>query len=202
MLTSILGCFHEHYPKAELTLSDDNLKAMKNAISREEIDMAFVTANSLDQPKGQSLELKREEVVFAVPSTHSYCHGAKSSTKHSLTRKELQDNFGNTPFILQLKGSCIRYLIDDFWGNDFNPIIACNTSHAQSICEMVSSNIGVGFIPTGYAVVSPRITYFSLEPKMYRIHAILFRKGLIMESPHKYLVELSLKYVEENWKNL
>ena len=96
----------------------------------------------------------------------------------------------------------IRYLVDAFFGKDFNPIIACSTSHAQSICDMVSSNIGVGFIPTGYAVDSPRITYFSLEPKMYRIHAILFRKDLIMEPPHKYLVKLAQKYVEENWKNL
>lgn len=202
MLTSILVDFRKYYPRVELALSDDNLRAMKNAIAKGEVDIAFITANSLDQYKTQSLELKKEEVVFAAPNSHPYCKSLEPGRRYSLTSKDLLENFRNTPFILQLKGSCIRYLIDDFFNKDFTPIIACSTSHAQSICDMVSSNIGVGFIPTGYAVDSPRITYFSLEPKMYRIHAILFKKDLIMEPPHKYLIELAQKYVEENWKNL
>lgn len=202
MLTSILVDFRKYYPRVELALSDDNLRAMRNATAKGEIDIAFVTANALDQHKGQSLELKKEEVVFAAPISHPYCQSLEPGKHYSLTSRQVLEHFENTPFILQLKGSCIRYLVDAFFGKDFNPIIACSTSHAQSICDMVSSNIGVGFIPTGYAVDSPRITCFSLEPKMYRIHAILFRKDLIMEPPHKYLVKLAQKYVEENWKNL
>ena len=94
-------------------------------------------------------------------------------------------------------------MVDRFFENlDFNPIVACNTSHAQSICDMVSSNIGSGFIPTGYATSSPNITYFSLEPKMYRIHSIIYRKDLILGPPHRCLLELARKYVEENWQNL
>lgn len=203
MLTSILADFRKYYPKVELRLSDNNLRTTSNAISRGDLDIAFVTANSLEQYKGQSTELKREEVVFAAPDVHPYCRSLEPGKHHSLTLKELVRQFGSTPFILQLKGNCIRYLIDDFFqGEDFVPITACSTSHAQSICDMVSSNIGAGFIPTGYAVDSPRITYFSLEPRMYRIHSILYRKDLIMEPPHKYLIQLALSYVKENWQNL
>jgi len=195
--------FRKTYPKVELAMVNDNLFAMSTAISRGELDMAFVTANSLEQYKKQSLELKREEVVFGAPSAHPYCQKLEPSVHHSLTAEELLENFGSTPFILQLPGSCIRYLIDAFFEKqNFNPILACSTNHAQSICEMVSSNVGVGFIPTGYAVDSPDITYFSLEPKIYRIHSVLFRKDLIMGPPHKYLIELALKYVEANWNGL
>lgn len=203
MLTTILVDFRKTYPKVELAMVNDNLLAMSTAISRGELDMAFVTAHSLEQYKKQSLELKREEVVFGAPSAHPYCQNLDPSVHHSLTAQELLDNFGSNPFILQLPGSCIRYLIDAFFEKqNFKPILACSTNHAQSICEMVSSNVGGGFIPTGYAVDSPSITYFSLEPKMYRIHSVLFRKDLIMGPPHKYLIELALKYVEENWKGL
>lgn len=203
MLTSILGDFRKYYPNVELKLSDNNLRATTNAITRGDVDIAFVTANSLEQYKGQSTELKKEEVVFAAPDSHPYCQSLKPGERHSLTCRELVEHFGSTPFILQLKGNCIRYLIDDFFQQeDFVPITACSTSHAQSICDMVSSNIGAGFIPTGYAVDSPRITYFSLEPRMYRIHSILYRRDLIMEPPHKYLIELALNYVKENWQNL
>ena len=99
--------------------------------------------------------VKAREVVFGAPSAHP-CQNLDPSVHHSLTAQELLDNFGSNPFILQLPGSCIRYLIDAFFEKqNFKPILACSTNHAQSICEMVSSNVGGGFIPTGYAVDSP-----------------------------------------------
>ena len=201
MITSILIDFRKYYPRVEITLSNDNLQVMRNAINKGTVDIAFVTTDSLESHKAESLELKKEEVVFAVPSTHPYCQSLAPGKKHSLTNTQLIKNFGSTPFILQLKGSCIRYLVDAFWGKDFTPLLACSTSHAQSIWDMVASNIGVGFIPTGYAPPSPQITYFSLEPKLYRTHAVLFRKDLITEAPHKYLVDLAVNYAKENWKN-
>lgn len=196
MLSCILADFRQYYPKVELVLSDDNLDSMSNFISRGEIDLAFVTANSLEQYKGQSIELKKEEVVFAAPSLHPYCQKVKGNRQHSLTSAQLLEHFHNTPFILQHKGSCIRYLIEDFFDKqDFNPTIACMTSQAQSICDMISSNIGVGFIPVGYHIPYKQITSFSLDPKLYRIHSILYRKDLYMAPPHKCLIELAQTYV-------
>lgn len=203
MLTFILLDFCKVYPKVELTLSSGSLQIMSSHISRGEMDVAFVTAPSLEKWKGQSIELTKEEVVFAAPSTHPFCSQPDSSRPRALTSSQLLQYFGSSPFILQLKGSCIRYLIEDFFASqDFNPIIACNTSNAHSISDMVASNIGSGFIPTGYAVRSPQITCFSLEPKMYRIHSILYRKDLPLEPPHKYLFELAGNYAREHWKNL
>lgn len=203
MLTSILVDFRKYYPNVELTLSSDSLLFMKNAISHGELDIAFVAIHSLKQHKKQSIELKKEEVIFAVPSVHPYCQTLDSQALPSLTIDELIQHFGNFPFIMQMKGSCIRHLIDFFFKtHNFNPIIACNTNSAQSIYDMVSSNIGVGFIPISSLIQSPQITYFSLKPKMYRIHAILYRKDLIMRPAHKYLIDLALNYVEKCWKDL
>ncbi len=203
MLTSILVDFRKYYPRMELVLSDNNLRAIASGIDKGLVDIAFVTAYSLDPFKGHSLELKKEEVVFAAPDSHPYCQSLSPEDPHVLTSSQLLKHFGSTPFILQMKGSCIRYLIDNFFSNqDFTPAIACNTNHAQSICDMVSSNIGSGFIAIGYKDFSPGVTYFSLEPKLYRIHSIIYRKDLILEAPHKYLMELAQKYVKENWQNL
>ena len=114
MLTSILGDFRKYYPNVQLVLSDNNLNAMRNSISKGDVDIAFVTANSLEPYKGNSMELKKEEVVFAAPNSHPYCQSLKDTDRLSLTGRELLRCFGETPFILQLKGSCIRYLVDDF----------------------------------------------------------------------------------------
>ena len=203
MLSCILADFRKYYPKVELVLSDDNLRSTSNLIFRGELDLAFVTANSLEQYKGQSIELIKEEVVFAAPSIHPYCQKLSGSRNRSLNSQQLLEHFYKYPFILQHKGSCIRYLIEDFFDKqDFNPTIACSTSHAQSICDMVSSNIGVGFIPAGNEISTKQITFFSLEPRIYRIHSILYRKDLIMKPPHKYLIELAKKYMDTNWNNL
>jgi DNA-binding transcriptional LysR family regulator len=199
MLSCILADFRQYYPKVELVLSDDNLSSMSNFISRGEIDLAFVTANSLEQYKGQSIELKKEEVVFAAPSLHPYCQKVNGNRHRPLTSAQLLEHFHSSPFILQHKGSCIRYLIEDFFDKqDFNPTIACMTSQVQSICDMISSNIGVGFLPVGYQIPNKLITSFSLEPKLYRIHSILYRKDLIMTPPHKCLIELAQAYVKTN----
>ncbi|MDO5416237.1 MAG: LysR family transcriptional regulator [Lachnospiraceae bacterium] len=200
MLSSILVDFRKYYPNVELLLSDGNLRSMGTAISKGDMDIAFLTANSMDQYKGQCIELKKEEVVLAAPAAHPFCQKTADGTAHVLTSQQLLSAFRNFPFILQHKGSCIRYLVDDFFDEeDFNPIVACSTNNARSICDMVSSNIGIGFIPASYASPCPQITYFTLEPKLFRIHVILYRKDLVLEPPHKYLIELASRYAEENW---
>lgn len=202
MLSCILADFRKYYPRVELVLSDDNLRSTSNFISKGEIDLAFVTANSLEQYRGQSIELKKEEVVFAAPSSHPYCQKASGNRQRSLTSTQLLEHFQGSPFILQHNGSCIRYLIEDFFETvEFNPTVACMTSHVQSICDMVSSNIGVGFIPVEYQPPHKMITCFSLEPKLYRIHSILYRKDLIMTPPHKCLIDLAKTYVNTNWNH-
>lgn len=202
MLTTILAEFRKYYPNIELILSDNNLSAMRTAITNGEIDLAFITTPSLESFKKHSIELMKEEVVFAAPSLHPYCQRISANKILKLNSQQILEQFGQNPFILQHKGSCIRYLIDGFFEKEnFNPTIACTTSHVQSICEMIASNIGVAFIPSGYAIASPKIMYFCLEPPMYRIHSIVYRKDLILDAPHRFLLELAETYVKENWQN-
>ncbi len=201
LMSSILPDFRTCYPKVELAFSDDNLRAMSHSISQGQLDIAIVTAYSLDPFKGHSIELKKEEVVFAAPSSHPYCQSLPPDTQHSLDVSELVEHFGALPFVLQYKGSCIRYLVDSLFENQkFHPTIACNTNHVQIICDMISGNAGVGFIPIGYADAAPQITCFSLNPQIFRIHSILYRKDLILDLPHKYLLDLAQNYVKEHWQ--
>lgn len=200
MLTSILTDFRKRYPKVELTMTDCNVYTMSSAIAREEVEIAFVTAPSLNQYKGKYIELKKEEVLFAVSSNHPYCKTLERDSSHCLTSKELLEHFGSSPFILQPQGSCIRNLINSFFETyKFNPTVVFSTTYAQSIFDMVVSNLGSGFVPSGYAIESPSITYFSLVPEMYRVHYILYREEPWLEAPCRYLIKLAQQYVEHNW---
>lgn len=198
MLTAILVDFRSYYPDIELILSDNNHDAIQTAISNDELDLAFIATPYLNKSKKQNIELLREEIIFAAPSLHPYCQKITADQQIKLTSQQLWKHFGQSPFILQHKGSCIRHLIEGFFEQEnFSPTIACTTSHVQSICEMVAGNIGVAFIPRAYAVASPHIMYFGLEPPIHRIHAIIYSHNLILEAPHKFLIELAKNYTFE-----
>ena len=60
--------------------------------------------------------------------------------------------------------------------------VACGT-----ICKAVEERLGIPVL-TGMYIENPGVD--------------MFRKDLIMGPPHKYLIELALKYVEANWNGL
>lgn len=202
MVNSILVDFRKQYPQIELYVSDGSLAVNNRLIEENQIDIAFITASSLEPWKNYSLELKREEIVLAI---------SKELASHSLpvddtgaflplTGKQLIEHFKDSPFILQRKGSCIRALVDTFLEKqDFSPSIACSTNNAQSIRDMAASNIGIGFIPACHTRPDPNICYISLKPKIYRTHAILYRPTLTMQPVYQYLINLAVKYAKENW---
>lgn len=202
MVNSILVDFRKHYPQIELYVSDGSLAVNSRLIEQNQIDIAFITASSLEPWKNYSLELKREEIVLAVSKerANSTLTVTDIGELPSLTSRQLIECFKDTPFVLQRKGSCIRTLIDEFLAKqDFSPSVACSTNNAQSIRDMAASNIGIGFIPACHARPDANICYISLKPKIYRTHAILYRSTLMMQPVYQHLTNLAIKYAKENW---
>lgn len=196
MMVQILPDFCKAYPEAELTLADNhNMRTVSAAIGRGEVDIAFGTIPSPELHEGHSIELQREEVLLAVSRRHPYARRVPDSEGHALTRAEFEEHFGATPLIMQMDGSCIRYLADSFLGSGQPRTIACYTNDAPSICDMVSSGIGIGFIPAGNAENRPDIACYTLEPKPYRIHSVLYRKDLTLTEPFRLLIELAQNYM-------
>lgn len=195
MMVQILPDFCKAYPEAELTLADNyNMRTVSAAIGRGEMDIAFGTIPSPELHRGHSIELRREEVLLAVPREHPYARQLPGGEGHALTRAEFEERFSTTPLILQMDGSCIRYLVDNFLGNAPRTI-ACITNDAPSICEMVSSGIGIGFVPAGHAADHPGIICYPLEPGLCRIHSVLYREDLTLTEPFRLLIELAQNYM-------
>lgn len=198
-LVQILPDFCKAYPQVELTMMDHySLRALDAAIRKGEVDIAFTAVPSLEPYQGQCIELRREEIMLIVPRSHPYTQNALAKGIQSVTQAEFKQYFKDTPLIQQLSGSCIRYLIDAFL--DSQPrITVCNTNNGQSICDMVSDNMGIGFVAADYAAEAANVVSFSLEPKMYRYHSILYRKDLKLTTPFQLLIELTQKYYQERW---
>lgn len=189
IIAQIYPDFCKAYPQLELTIVDHHLRSVDLAINRGEVDIALVAVPSLDKYEGHSIELQREEILLIVPPQHPYLQTEAGAQRMPISRKDFDTYFQDTPLVMQLQGSCIRYLVDAFF--DGHPRAAvCSTNSAQHICEMVCDNIGAGFVPAGYAADFPQLAAFSLAPKMYRTHAILYGKDKELEPPLQFLAEL------------
>lgn len=198
-LVQILPDFCKAYPQVELTMMDHfSLRTLDAAIRKGEVDIAFTAVPSPEPYQGHCIALRREEILLIVPRGHPYARHAAAAGIQSVTQAEFMRCFQDTPLILQLSGSCIRYLIDAFLGGRPRAAI-CNTSSGQSICDMVSDNMGIGFVSADYAADAPNVACFSLEPKIYRYHSILYRKDLKLTAPFQLLIELTQKYYQEHW---
>lgn len=193
-MVRILPDFCKAYPQVELTMIEHRtLRASDAAIRNGEVDIALSAVPSLEPYEGYSVGLWREEVRLVVPCGHPFAQSAPRQGRQSVTRAEFDQYFKETPLIQQLPGSCIRYLVDAFL--DGRPhITVCNTNNAQSVCDMVGDNMGIGFVPEGYAAGAPGVAAFSLEPKLYRTHALLYRRDLELSPPYQLLIELTQKY--------
>lgn len=202
ILMQILPGFYKSYPETELTLTGGNWRSLSSAILAGDADLAFVAVPSLEPYKDHCIKLQEEEIVLAVPCNHPYCQRALSWNKHTLTYTEFKQNFNDMPIILQPSGSCIRYQVESFLGNDHAFTIACNTINAGDICNMVASNIGIGFIPSSYIPDSPKVVCYSLEPRLYRIHSILYRLDLELSAPFQLLIKLVRENMEQLNQNL
>lgn len=189
IIAAIYADFCKAYPQVELTIVDHHLRSVGDAIARGDIDVALVAVPSLDKYAGHCIELQREEILLVVPPQHPYVQSEQGAQRMPLSREMFDTYFKDTPLVLQLPGSCIRYLVDAFL-NGRRHATVCNTNSAQYICEMVCDNIGVGFVPAGYAAAFPHLAAFSLEPRMYRTHAILYGPDKEKEPPIQQLIHL------------
>ena len=81
------------------------------------------------------------------------------------------------------------------------PSVILNTSNASAIVKSVSSGMGIGFIPVSNMVLDPNIVYFLLDPPLYRIHCMVYRKKMEKDLPFQRLFEMAQEYTEQ-WSDL
>ena len=99
MVTSILIDFRKYYPRVAIDLPSGNLQFMRDSLTKGTVDIAFVTTDSLELHKGESLNLKKEEILLAAPKAHPFCQNLAPQKHISLNRPKVLEQFGGTPYI-------------------------------------------------------------------------------------------------------
>lgn len=202
MVTHLIPLYRKEFPNIDIAMSEGNSFTTMAKVVNNELDLAFGSIPSTDLYKGQMITLRNEKIALAVPSRMALCKNANYNYIHLLDLETFAKELHDAPFILQHPGSCIRYLADGvFRAVHITPSVILNTSNASTIVKSVSSGMGIGFIPVSNMVLDPNIVYFLLDPPLYRIHCMVYRKKMEKDLPFQRLFEMAQEYTEQ-WSDL
>lgn len=203
MLHAILPELHKIYPGVHVSIINcDNLDIAIYSLDHGTLDAVLITAPGENCYREPSFVMYKEEILFTAPSTLSASEALLKKHRKklpALTPSSLRRLFGTYPFILQYPRSCIRILVDQFFADsDFSPRVAGTASNTQTILGLIYENMGVGFIPKNNIKSMNGILYFSLEPKLERVHMMLIRSEL-KENPAIVYLSRELKKYYSNY---
>lgn len=195
MLTDIIPAYKKEFPQVTIEITESNVPVLTRMLQEEGIDCAIMAINSADGFSGEQVSiLREEEVMFAIPASHSYCRRNDTGV---ITQAELIREFGQDNFMLSKKGSTLRVLADSiFTSYDFKPSTMCETNSIIATRTMVAKGIGVTFIAQSCVSDQENVAYYSLEPRLSRYNALVLRKNLIQNEPEAVL----FRYIHNYYK--
>ena len=177
MLTELIPPFKSRFPDVTIEISETNVPSLTQLILEENIDCGIMALNTVEPfSRDQAHVLRREEIFFAIPRTHPYCRI-------------------NPGRLMSKRGSTLRCLTDQIIeAAGWIPSTMCETNSIIATRSMVAMGIGVTFIGASCAIDREHVSYYPLEPRLYRLNAFVTRKNWVMNRPESTLCHDILHY--------
>lgn len=172
VLPDILKEYHQRFPGIELSLHEMKPYEQILGIKEKRIDVGFLRT-PINDNSIETMLLAKEPFVVAMSSNH-----AKAKLKNIQLNDLKDENFIMFP---PRHGPGLYHLtMDLFKKGNIIPKVKYEVDHIQAILALVSSGLGIAFIPLSMStLMKKRVTYKELYP-------------------NKALVELSTAYLSEN----
>ncbi|MDW2799276.1 LysR family transcriptional regulator [Clostridium boliviensis] len=193
MLTDIIPAFKSQYPDIIIEISETNLPSLTKMILEESIDCGIMAMNEISpfSPDQVSI-LKKEEVLFSIPVNHPY---RKINPDKPIGIREFAKNFGEENILLSKKGSTLRHLTDMILEDaGWIPSTVCETNSISTTRSMVAMGIGVTFISESCSSDREHVAYYSVEPTLTRLNALVTRKNWVQSHASQYLCDSIKNY--------
>lgn len=156
MLTQPLSTFLAQHPQVSFHLFQAARTDMEQRLERGDVDLCLVPPPTPPTiwPQIAWTHLLTEEICLAIPPGHRLA--GRGSIHLNKVAQE--------PFVMMKPGYDLRDLTDNFCHQaGFVPTIACEVNEAAVIRQLVSTGLGVAFLPaSAWRVVS--------ESEMVRLH--------------------------------
>lgn len=134
VLPLAIRMFSERYPSVRIVVHISESSIIANWIATQHCDIGFVSYVP-DKPGVKASVVHTENAVCVVPSHH------RLARKRCLVPEDLKGE----RFISLPSGSTSRRAIDAVFADE-GRIMALETSHAATICRMVSEGLGLGLV--------------------------------------------------------
>ncbi|MFF8657386.1 LysR family transcriptional regulator [Streptomyces huasconensis] len=183
-VTPLLGRFRAAHPRADVRLFQSNAEEMDRRLRAREVDFC-VASQPLTGTNFESVELKREEVLLAVPYGH-WLDG-----RERVTIPELADE----PFVSTRVGHWQRALLDRlFAAEGLTPLLSCESDEPAASQDMISAGLGIGLIPAVSRQVGTEtrvpVAWVHVDaPDCHRVLTLVWNRDT-------YLSEAALKFRE------
>lgn len=181
----ILERFHKCYPNVQLECLETRLKEMYTMLNHNEVDLAFTLDQKIYRPDIIRVMEQPEKIYFVASIDHPLA-GMSQVSLQELLKQE---------FILTEQGMSYRDQLDQFLlARNIHLQPYLELGNTQTICRMVSRNLGISFLPL-YAVAdeieSGAVSILHVPDTPFILWKQLFyRKDKWLTSPMQAMIDL------------
>ena len=178
LLTGLLPAFKSRFPDITLRIFVDDYAHLKVMMQAGRIDLAVISITEEDdRPAQGSIDLKREELVVALPREAAYC--LEHPDAEFISEKQLPQALDTLNFIAPDEGASIRRIEDALFRRlMYRPHVICEVEREDSATRMVAAGVGAAILSVEDVRGVREIRSFRLDPPLYRENIMVLRRGV------------------------
>lgn len=178
LLTGLLPAFKSRFPDITLRIFVDDYAHLKVMMQAGRIDLAVISITEEDdRPAQGSIDLRREELVVALPRAAAYC--LEHPDAEFISEKQLPQALDTLDFIALDEGASIRRIEDALFRRlMYRPHVICEVEREDSATRMVDAGVGAAILSQEDVRGVRSIRSFRLDPPLYRENIMVLRRGV------------------------
>ncbi len=163
--------FRKKHPEVRFSLSQTEMFYLERDLRSGAFDFAFISLSPYDTLQKNMQILRKEDLLFAVPSDHPY---VALNPGNVITLEHLFRYFTDDTMVVSRPGSSNRVTVEHFFqAYDFQPRHITEVNNVPLTREMVQLGEGVGFIPRSGMTDTNKIHWYRTDPLMYRYNILI-----------------------------
>ena len=163
--------FRKLHPNVRFSLIQTEMFYLERDLRAGVFDFAFISLSPYDTLAKNMQILRKEDLLFAVPSDHPY---AALNPGDVIPLEHLFRYFSDDTMVVSRPGSSNRMTVDHFFqAYDFQPKRITEVNNVPLTREMVQQKEGVGFIPRSGMTDTDQIHWYRTDPWMYRYNILI-----------------------------
>lgn len=177
LLTGLLPAFKSRFPDITLRIFVDDYAHLKVMMQAGRIDLAVISITEEDdRPAQGAVNLRREELVVALPREAAYC--LEHPDAEFISEKQLPQALDTLDFIALDEGASIRRIEDALFRRlMYRPHVICEVEREDSATRMVDAGVGAAILSQEDVRGVRSIRSFRLDPPLYRENIMVLRWG-------------------------